>query len=443
LTFDTDLKAGVAGARWFRRYAFFIASPTPRNLNYGWVFGAILSFMLVLQIVTGVILARYYVPNSEFAFTSVERIVRDVNYGWLLRTMHAVGTSMFFFALYLHMLRGLYYGSYKEPRKVLWILGVVIYLLMMATTFTGYLLPWGQMSYWGTTVIMSMLSAIPLVGDWIVRLLWGGYSVGGPALRHFFSLHYLLPFVIAGVAVLHVWTRYITGQNNPDGVAVQSEKDTVAFMPYATIKDLFGIAVFAILFAYLVFYMPNYFGMAENYIEADPGMTPWHIVPEWYFLPFYAILRAVPCKLGGVVAMVAAVLVLALLPWLDFARTRSLKYRPLAKVAFWGLVVVCLLLGYLGAQAGEEPFISLSRILSVLYFAYFFPVLPLLALVETPRAVPNAIADAVLRKAKKTAAMLAVAVIGAGALLAVSTTSVLGRAQTAAEMVVPGTVQQR
>ncbi|MCL2715487.1 MAG: cytochrome b N-terminal domain-containing protein [Alphaproteobacteria bacterium] len=414
-------------------YGSFIAYPTPRNLNYWWTFGAILSFMLVVQIVTGVVLAMHYVPNSDLAFKSVELIVRDVNYGWLLRYMHAVGASMFFIAVYLHMMRGLYYGSYKEPREVLWILGVVIYLLMMATGFMGYVLPWGQMSYWGATVISSMFSAIPFVGDSIVTLLWGGYSVGNPTLNRFFSLHYLLPFVIVGVVVLHVWALHVTGQNNPDGVEAQTEKDTVAFTPYATIKDLFGVAVFAILFAYLVFYMPNYLGEADNYIPANPGVTPPHIVPEWYYLPFYAILRSIPSKLGGVVAMFAAILVLCFLPWLDSARTKSSKYRPLAKIAFWGFVVVCLLLGYLGAQPAEEPFITEARILTFFYFAYFFVILPLLARIEKPRAVPNSVADAVLaksRKGVKAVAAIAVALIGVGALLAAST---LGAQASSAE----------
>ena len=269
-------------------------------------------------------------------------IVRDVNYGWLLRNMHASGASMFFFAVYIHMFRGLYYGSYKEPREILWILGVIIYLLMMATGFMGYVLPWGQMSFWGATVITNLFSAIPYVGESIVTLLWGGYSVGNPTLNRFFSLHYLLPFVIAGVVVLHVWALHVAGQNNPAGVEPKTEKDTVPFTPYATIKDAFGVSCFMLFFAWFIFYMPNYLGDADNYIPANPGVTPAHIVPEWYYLPFYAILRSIPNKLAGVVAMFGAIIMLAFLPWLDSARTRSSKYRPLAKQFFWIFVVVCI-----------------------------------------------------------------------------------------------------
>jgi ubiquinol-cytochrome c reductase cytochrome b/c1 subunit len=274
-------------------HSSFVAYPTPRNLNYWWTFGAILSMMLGVQILTGVILAMHYTPNADLAFKSVEAIVRDVNYGWLLRNTHAAGASMFFLAVYIHMFRGLYYGSYKEPREILWILGVIIYLLMMATGFMGYVLPWGQMSFWGATVITNLFSAIPFVGDSIVTLLWGGYSVGNPTLNRFFSLHYLLPFVIAGVVVLHVWALHVAGQNNPAGVEPKTEKDTVPFTPYATIKDMFGVSCFMIFFAWFIFYMPNYLGDADNYIPANPGVTPMHIVPEWYYLPFYAILRSI------------------------------------------------------------------------------------------------------------------------------------------------------
>ena len=249
---------------------------------------------------------------------------------------------MFFFAVYVHMFRGLYYGSYKEPREVLWILGVIIYLLMMATGFMGYVLPWGQMSFWGATVITNLFSAIPYVGDSIVTLLWGGYSVGNPTLNRFFSLHYLLPFLIAGVVVLHVWALHVAGQNNPDGLDIKTEKDSVPFTPHATIKDMFGVSVFLLLYAWFIFYMPNYLGDADNYIPANPALTPAHIVPEWYYLPFYAILRSIPNKLAGVIAMFSAIIVLVFLPWLDSARTRSCKYRPLAKQFFWMFVVVCI-----------------------------------------------------------------------------------------------------
>ena len=399
-------------------HSSFVAYPTPRNLNYWWTFGAILSLMLGVQILTGIILAMHYTPNADLAFRSVELLVRDVNYGWLLRNMHAAGASMFFFAVYIHMFRGLYYGSYKEPREVLWILGVIIYLLMMATGFMGYVLPWGQMSFWGATVITNLFSAIPYVGDSIVTLLWGGYSVGNPTLNRFFSLHYLLPFVIAGVVVLHVWALHVAGQNNPAGVEVKTEKDTVAFTPYATIKDMFGVSCFLIFYAWFIFYMPNYLGDADNYIPANPGVTPQHIVPEWYYLPFYAILRSIPNKLAGVIAMFSAIVVLAFLPWLDSAKTRSSKYRPLAKQFFWIFVVVCVLLGYLGAQPPEGIYVIAGRILTVCYFAYFLILLPLLSRIETPRPVPNSIADDVLAKYGKKVASIAVAFVVAGGLIA-------------------------
>src|SRR5438270_735973 len=407
-------------------HSSFVAYPTPRNLNYWWTFGAILSFMLGVQILTGVILAMHYTPEATMAFHSVEAIVRDVNYGWLLRNMHASGASMFFFAVYIHMFRGLYYGSYKEPREVLWILGVIIYLLMMATGFMGYVLPWGQMSFWGATVITNLFSAIPYVGDSIVTLLWGGYSVGNPTLNRFFSLHYLLPFVIAGVVVLHVWALHVAGQNNPAGVEAKTEKDTVAFTPYATIKDLFGVSCFMILFAWFIFYMPNYLGDADNYIPANPGVTPAHIVPEWYYLPFYAMLRSIPNKLAGVVVMFSSILILAFLPWLDTAKTKSCTYRPLAKQFFWIFVIVGILLGYLGAQPPEGIYVIAGRVLTFCYFAYFLIVLPLLSRIEKPRPVPNSISYAVFcLKKKRSTPMVSSAIVLAlaGALFAGSADS--------------------
>jgi len=421
----SDYKPSHPALQWFERrlpimslvHSSFVAYPTPRNLNYWWTFGAILSFMLGIQILTGVILAMHYTPNADLAFRSVELIVRDVNYGWLLRNMHAVGASMFFFAVYIHMFRGLYYGSYKEPREVLWILGVIIYLLMMATGFMGYVLPWGQMSFWGATVITNLFSAFPYVGDTIVTLLWGGYSVGNPTLNRFFSLHYLLPFLIAGVVVLHVWALHVAGQNNPDGLDIKTDKDSVPFTPHATIKDMFGISVFLLLFAWLVFYMPNYLGDADNYIPANPAQTPAHIVPEWYYLPFYAMLRSIPNKLAGVLVMFSSILILLFLPWLDAAKTRSCKYRPLAKQFFWLFVIVCILLGYLGSQPPEGIYVIAGRILTVCYFAYFLIVLPLLSVIETPRAMPNSIADAVLAKSGKAAAVLVAAVLAGGLFL--------------------------
>src|SRR6201747_1404564 len=402
-------------------HSSFIAYPTPRNLNYWWTFGGILSLMLAVQIVTGGILAMHYTPEATMAFNSVEGIVRDVNYGWLLRNLHAIGASMFFIAVYVHMFRGLYYGSYKEPREVLWILGVIIYLLMMATGFMGYVLPWGQMSFWGATVITNLFSAIPYVGDSIVTLLWGGYSVGNPTLNRFFSLHYLLPFVLAVCVVRPVWARHVAAQNNPAGVEAKTEKDTVPFTPYATIKDAFGLSCFMLFFAWFIFYMPNYLGDADNYIPANPGVTPAHIVPEWYYLPFYAILRSIPNKLAGVVAMFSAILVLAFLPWLDTARTKSSKYRPLAKQFFWIFVVVCVLLGWLGGKPPEGIYVIAGRVLTFCYFAYFLILLPLLSRIEKPRPIPNSIAEDVLAKTGSKATPMVSTVIAlavAGALFA-------------------------
>jgi ubiquinol-cytochrome c reductase cytochrome b/c1 subunit len=402
-------------------HSSFVAYPTPRNLNYWWTFGAILSMMLGAQIITGIILAMHYTPQVDLAFKSVEGIVRDVNYGWLLRYLHSNGASMFFIAVYIHMFRGLYYGSYKEPREVLWILGVIIYLLMMATGFMGYVLPWGQMSFWGATVITNLFSAIPYVGDSIVTLLWGGYSVGNPTLNRFFSLHYLLPFVIAGVVVLHVWALHVAGQNNPAGVEPKTEKDTVPFTPYATVKDAFGMACFLIFFAWFVFYVPNYLGDADNYIPANPGVTPAHIVPEWYYLPFYAILRSIPNKLAGVIAMFSAIIVLAFLPWLDSCKVRSSKYRPLAKQFFWIFVATCVLLGYLGAQPPEGIYVIAGRVLTFCYFAYFLIVLPILSRIEKTRPLPNSIAEDVLAKTgslKQPMVSALVALALAGSLLA-------------------------
>src|SRR4030081_2970166 len=379
-------------------YSSFIVYPTPRNLNYWWTFGGILSFMLAAQIVTGVVLAMHYTPHVDLAFNSVEQIMRDVNYGWLLRYLHANGASMFFLAAYIHMFRGMYYGSYKEPREVLWILGVILLLLMIMTGFMGYVLPWGQMSFWAAPVITNLFSAIPGVGEPIVSWLWGGYSVGNPTLNRFYSRHYLLSFVIAGVVVLHVWALHVAGQNNPAGVEVKTEKDTVAFTPYATIKDLFGTCCFLLFFAWFIFYMPNYLGDADNYIPANPGVPPAHIVPECYYLPSYAILRSIPNKLAGVTAMFSAILILAFLPWLDTAKTKSSKYRPLAKAFFWIFVIVAVLLGYLGAQPPEGIYVIAGRILTFCYFAYFLILLPLLSRIEKPRPVPHSIADDVLAK---------------------------------------------
>jgi ubiquinol-cytochrome c reductase cytochrome b/c1 subunit len=379
-------------------YSSVVVYPTPRNLNYWWTFGGILTFMLAVQIVTGVVLAMHYMPHVDFAFNSVEQIMRDVNYGWLLRYVHANGASMFFLAAYIHMFRGMYYGSYKEPREVLWILGVILILLMIMTGFMGYVLPWGQMSFWAATVITNLFSAIPLVGEAIVTWLWGGFAVGNPTLNRFYALHYLLPFVIAGVVVLHIWALHMVGQNNPDGIEPQTELDTVAFTPYATIKDSFLMVVFCILLAWFVFYIPNFLGHPDNYIPANPAVTPIHIVPEWYYLPFYAILRAIPNKLLGVTALGASIAVLAFVPWLDTSKVRSARYRPLYRPFFWVFVVVCIGLGWLGSKPPEGNYVLFARIFTVYYFAYFLVILPVLGKVERTKPLPSSIAQAVLRE---------------------------------------------
>jgi ubiquinol-cytochrome c reductase cytochrome b/c1 subunit len=396
--------------KWFERrlpivglvHSSFVAYPTPRNLNYWWTFGGILSFMLAVQIITGIVLVMHYTPHVDMAFNSVESLMRDVNYGWLLRYLHANGAAMFFFAVYVHMFRGMYYGSYKAPREVLWILGVIIYLLMMATGFMGYVLPWGQMSYWAAKVITSLFGAIPVVGDPIVTWLWGGYTVGNPTLQRFFSLHYLLPFAIAGVVVLHVWALHVAGQNNPAGVEPQSDKDTVPFTPYATVKDGFCIALFCIVYAWFVFYIPNYLGHPDNYIPANPGVTPAHIVPEWYYLPFYAILRSIPNKLIGVIALFASILILAFLPWLDTSRVRSANYRPLFRQFFWIFIAVTVGLGWLGSKPAEGGYVIAARILTFYYFAHFFIILPVLGWVEKTKPLPNSISESILTSKRVT-----------------------------------------
>lgn len=391
-------------ARWLERrlpiisfmYDSFVAYPTPKNLNYMWTFGAILSFMLVAQIVTGVVLAMHYTGETTLAFDSVEKIMRDVNWGWALRYAHANGASMFFLAVYLHIFRGMYYGSYKEPREVLWILGVLIFMVMMATGFLGYVLPWGQMSFWAATVITNLFSAIPVVGTSITTWLLGGYSVDNPTLNRFFALHYLLPFIIVAIVALHVWALHVTGQNNPAGVEVKDiKKDTVPFTPYATLKDGFAIGAFLVLYAWMMFFVPNYLGHPDNYIEANPLVTPPHIVPEWYFLPFYAILRAVPNKLLGVIALFLSILITMALPWLDTSKVKSGSFRPLFRKFYWVFVAVCVGLGYLGAQPAEGVYLWLARIFSFYYFLHFIVILPWLGKVEKTEPVPDSIDAAV------------------------------------------------
>jgi len=371
--------------------------PTPKNLNYWWTFGGILTFCLITQIITGLVLAMHYIAHADLAFSSVEHIMRDVNYGWLIRYIHANGASMFFLAVYIHIFRSLFYGSYKAPREIIWILGIMIYLLMMAAAFMGYVLPWGQMSFWGATVITNLFSAIPLVGESITTWLWGGYSVDNPTLTRFFTLHYLIPFLILGLVVLHIWALHVPGNNNPVGIDIQKpSKDTVPFHPYIVIKDLFALLLFMIVFAFFVFYSPNILGHADNYIEANPLVTPAHIVPEWYLLPFYAILRSIPDKLLGVVAMLSAIFILAALPWLDTSKVRSAVFRPLYKQFYWILVIDVLILGYVGAMPAEGLYLLIARVATAYYFLHFLLILPLLGKIEKTTPLPLSITSPVL-----------------------------------------------
>jgi ubiquinol-cytochrome c reductase cytochrome b subunit len=385
--------------------------PVPRNLNYMWNFGVLAGFFLMVQIISGVVLAMHYASNTSVAFGQIEHIMRDVNYGWLIRYAHANGASFFFIVIYLHIFRGFYYSSYKAPREMIWLLGVVIFLLMMATAFMGYVLPWGQMSFWGAKVITGLFGAIPLVGETLQVWLVGGYAPNDSTLNRFFSLHFLLPFVIAGVVILHIWALHIPGSSNPTGVEVKKESDTVPFHPYYTAKDGLFLGLVLIFFSAMVFFLPNALGHPDNYIEANPLSTPALIVPEWYFYPFYAILRAftgdlvipftniilIPAKLLGVIAMFSAILVWFFLPWLDKSPVRSGSYRPLFKKFFWfGLVPCMAALFYLGGAHAEEPYIVLSQIATAYYFLHFLVILPIISQIEVPKPLPFSITEAVL-----------------------------------------------
>jgi ubiquinol-cytochrome c reductase cytochrome b subunit len=374
--------------------------PTPRNLNYWWNFGSLAGIVLVIMIVTGVVLAMHYTPHAALAFDSVERIMRDVNYGWLLRYIHMNGASMFFLIVYIHLFRGLYYGSYKYPRELLWILGVVILVLMIATAFMGYVLPWGQMSYWAATVITNLFSAIPVVGDKIVTLLWGGFTVGNPTLNRFFSLHYLLPFIIVAVVGLHLLALHQHGSNNPLGIDHRGPQDTIPFHPYYTIKDMFGLCVFLLFFSIFIFYIPNMLSSADNYIPANPMVTPNHIVPEWYLLPYYAILRSVPNKLFGVILSFGSILLLFLVPWLDTSRVRSARFRPIYKWVYWLLPIDVIALGYVGANPPTGSVVVIGQIATFYYFFHFLILMPLIGKLETPRPLPISIGTAVLTEGR-------------------------------------------
>ena len=382
--------------------------PTPRNLNYMWNFGSLSGIVLMIMILSGIFLAMHYVANVDMAFDSVERIMRDVNGGWLIRYIHMNGASMFFIVVYLHMARGLYYGSYKQPRELLWILGCVIYLLMMATAFMGYVLPWGQMSFWGATVITNLFTALNIhipftdtvipLGDSVVTLLLGGYSVGNPTLNRFFALHYLLPFVIAAVSMLHIVALHQFGSNNPLGIDRKTPEDSIPFHPYYTIKDMFGLGVFMIFFCYFIFFAPNFFGEPDNYIPADPLVTPPHIVPEWYFLPLYAILRAIPNKVVGVLAMFGAVAILFALPWMDKSPIRSARFRPYYKYLFWVFALDFIILGWVGAKPPEGMYTIIGQLATAYYFTHFLVLLPLLNKFEPRPALPMSISNPVLEE---------------------------------------------
>ena len=373
--------------RWNKDYILSILDnhiidyPTPINITYAWSFGALAGICLVVQIVTGIFLAMHYTPHIDLAFSSVEHIMRDVNNGWLIRYMHANGASMFFIVVYSHIFRGLYYGSYMTPRELLWCSGVLIFLLMMATAFLGYVLPWGQMSFWGATVITNLFSAIPFAGPAIVEWLWGGFSIDNATLNRFFSLHFILPFAIAGLVIAHIALLHRDGSNNPLGI--DSRSDSIPFYPYAYVKDLFSLIVFIVFFSIFLFYFPNLLGHPDNYIPADPMSTPAHIVPEWYFLPFYAILRSIPDKLGGVAAMGGAIVILFFLPFINTSEVRSSTFRPIYRKLFWFIFADFLLLGWLGQEIVETPYVQIGQIATVFYFFYFLVLIPLVGLLET------------------------------------------------------------
>nr|WP_148234212.1 cytochrome b/b6 [Candidatus Midichloria mitochondrii] len=363
---------------------------TPKNLNYLWNLGSIAGIMLIIQILTGLFLAMQYTPHVKMAFDSVENIMRNVNYGWLIRYTHAVGTSMFL-QLYIHIAKALFYGSYKSPRELLWFLGIIIFIIMMATAFMGYVLPWGQMSFWGAKVITNLFSATPFFGEDIVIWLWGGFSVDNPTLNRFFALHFLLPFLIVAIVMIHLVALHKHGSNNPTGIEVKTEHDTIPFHPYYTVKDFFGFGVFFLIFLVFVFFSPNSLGHPDNYIPANPLVTPPHIVPEWYFLPFYAILRSIPDKLGGVMAMFGAIVILFLLPWLDSSKTRSANYRPLFRIFTLIFIVNFIVLGYIGGMPPEEPYISVGQFCTTWYFLHLFVILPVISRKEKLKELPESI----------------------------------------------------
>jgi quinol-cytochrome oxidoreductase complex cytochrome b subunit len=378
--------------RWFNHHPLLtilnnhlVDYPSPSNISYYWSFGSLSGFLLVIQLVTGIFLAMHYTPHVDMAFNSVEHIMRDVNYGWLMRYLHANGASFFFIMVYAHMMRGLYYGSYAQPRSLLWCSGVILFILMMATGFIGYVLPFGQMSRWGATVITNLMSAIPFVGESIVEWLWGGFSVGNATLNRFFSLHFTLPFVIAALALTHLVLLHQDGIGSGNPLGVDGTVDRVPFYPYFYVKDLFSFVVLMIVFGYFVFFAPNMLGHADNYLPADPMVTPPHIVPEWYFLPFYAILRSIPHKLGGVLAMFGALLILRVLPWTNTSEVRSTAFRPIFRQFYWLFIVNCLILGWIGQKIVEEPYVFIGQVATVYYFRFLVVIIPVAGRVESYR----------------------------------------------------------
>jgi len=357
-----------------------IEYPTPANLSYFWGYGSMAGIFLGLQIVTGILLAMHYTPHVDLAFNSVEHIMRDVNGGWLLRYLHANGASLFFFVVYIHIGRGLYYGSYAAPRHILWIIGVVIIILMMATAFMGYVLPWGQMSFWAATVITNLFSAIPVVGPSIVEWLWGGFSVDNATLNRFFSLHYLLPFILAAAVIAHLVSLHEVGSNNPLGISALSDK--IAFHPYLWIKDVFGWLLIGFVYLAFVFYSPNTLGHPDNYVEGNPMVTPAHIVPEWYFLPYYAVLRSIPDKLLGVVAFGGSLAVWLILPFLHTSNVRSSLFRPLFRVFYWLFILDFIILGWIGGNLAESPYLEIGQLATVYYFLFPLVIIPGLGILE-------------------------------------------------------------
>jgi len=357
-----------------------IEYPTPANLSYFWGYGSMAGIFLGLQIVTGILLAMHYTPHVDLAFNSVEHIMRDVNGGWLLRYLHANGASLFFFVVYIHVGRGLYYGSYAAPRHILWIIGVVIIILMMATAFMGYVLPWGQMSFWAATVITNLFSAIPVVGPSIVEWLWGGFSVDNATLNRFFSLHYLLPFILAGAVIAHLVSLHEVGSNNPLGISALTDK--IAFHPYLWIKDVFGWLLIGFVYLAFVFYSPNTLGHPDNYVEGNAMVTPAHIVPEWYFLPYYAVLRSIPDKLLGVIAFGGSLAVWLILPFLHTSNVRSSLFRPLFRVFYWLFILDFLILGWIGGNLAESPYLEIGQIATAYYFVFPLVIVPGLGILE-------------------------------------------------------------